>query len=517
VEFIFAVNKLSEGWDVDNVFQIVPMEERVFNSKLLISQVLGRGLRIPRQVPWADIQQNFPVVTVTNHEKFATHVNELLDEVTQCEMRFESSVMAADGLERAKYNFNLFNLEYRPAVRIEARSDEEKAGPSGPRRLALTPCAEKLDVKVVYREDTRQFQLSREFVSVAQIVYDIEQKFRLDRFEREQFDFGDGFVCDHVPGREDIERVIRAAMARIGQEGERLSLRNKQEIELFFYSYLPVGKSKVVRENIEGAVVGIATRAMHRSSLRAGAVEQDASVFVSEDHETELGEQNAFVMKELLGRGKARQGELELKNIERFDEKSIRQLGPLKHLYAANTSLFRTPQELVILSHAPERQFMFRLVEHGKWVDGWIKAADTDFYGIDYEYWRKGKDRVRRSFNPDFFIRVNLGGYLAKLTADAAISGIARLHELQNAGIEDLIFVVEIKSDEDETDETKAKEAYARDHFAAVNRRIRETPEVDLPPLFRDSLRQYYIFQLLRPADYPGWFIRLKNGLVVVG
>lgn len=40
VEFIFAVNKLSEGWDVDNVYQIVPMEERVFNSKLLISQVL---------------------------------------------------------------------------------------------------------------------------------------------------------------------------------------------------------------------------------------------------------------------------------------------------------------------------------------------------------------------------------------------------------------------------------------------------------------------------------------------
>ena len=37
VEFVYAVNKLSEGWDVDNVFQIVPMEERVFNSKLLIS------------------------------------------------------------------------------------------------------------------------------------------------------------------------------------------------------------------------------------------------------------------------------------------------------------------------------------------------------------------------------------------------------------------------------------------------------------------------------------------------
>ena len=30
-----GIGKLLEGWDVDNVFQIVPMEERIFNSKLL--------------------------------------------------------------------------------------------------------------------------------------------------------------------------------------------------------------------------------------------------------------------------------------------------------------------------------------------------------------------------------------------------------------------------------------------------------------------------------------------------
>jgi type III restriction enzyme len=517
VEFIFAVNKLSEGWDVDNVFQIVPMEERVFNSKLLISQVLGRGLRIPRHVPWVDIQSNFPMVTVTNHEKFAHHITELLDEVTDCETRFESKVFTAKEQERAKYNFNVFNLEYHPSVRIEPRTEEEKSGPSGPRTLGLTPCTEKLDVKVVYREDTRQFQLSREFVSVAQMVFDVEQKFRYDKFERQHFDFGDGLVCDHVPEPGDIERVIRAAMKKIDLEGDRLSLKNKQEVELFFYSYLPVGTSKVVRENVEGAVVGIATAAMHRSSLRAGAVEQDASVFVSEDYETELGEQNSFVMKELLGRGKVKQGELGLKNAEPFDEKSIRQLVPLKHLYAVNTSLFRTSQELVILSHDPERQFMFRLIEHGKWLDGWVKAADTDFYSIEYEYWRKGKDRVRRSFNPDFFIRLNLAAYLTKLPADATINGKARLHELQDAGIEDLIFVVEIKSEDDKSEEAAAKETYAKEHFISINRRLRDTQEVDLPKNFRNSVRQHYFFSLLRPSDYPGWFGRLKNGLAVVG
>ena len=47
VEFIFSVSMLTEGWDVKRVFQIVPDEERAFNSKLLIAQVLGRGLRVP--------------------------------------------------------------------------------------------------------------------------------------------------------------------------------------------------------------------------------------------------------------------------------------------------------------------------------------------------------------------------------------------------------------------------------------------------------------------------------------
>ena len=39
---------LSEGWDVKNVFQIVPHEERAFNSKLLIAQVLGPRLAAAR-------------------------------------------------------------------------------------------------------------------------------------------------------------------------------------------------------------------------------------------------------------------------------------------------------------------------------------------------------------------------------------------------------------------------------------------------------------------------------------
>lgn len=86
----------------------------------------------------------------------------------------------------------------------------------------------------------------------------------------------------------------------------------------------------------------------------------------------------------------------------------------------------------------------------------------------------------------------------------------------RRSNIEDLVFVVEIKSDDDNTDETLAKEAYAGEHFESVNRRLQEINPVDLPEPFRDSVRQHYIFNLLRPKDYPGWFSRLKNGLSVM-
>jgi type III restriction enzyme len=52
-EWITSVSMLTEGWDVQNVFQIVPQEERAFNSKLLVAQArsphpsIRRGIHPP--------------------------------------------------------------------------------------------------------------------------------------------------------------------------------------------------------------------------------------------------------------------------------------------------------------------------------------------------------------------------------------------------------------------------------------------------------------------------------------
>jgi type III restriction enzyme len=516
VEFIFAVNKLSEGWDVDNVFQIVPMEERVFNSKLLISQVLGRGLRLPRKVPFVQIKQNFPVVTITNHERFAEHIQELLNQVTDCETRFISATLADPAQARARHNFNVFNLEYIPSTRIEERPAQEQQAEPGPRTLTLTPFPDHLGVTVTYLEGRREFQLTRAFSTFDAVVYDVERRFKNTTFENQHFDFGNGFVCDHVPGREEIEQVITSAMQQAQITGNRLSAENKQQVDLFFNAYLPRGTGKVIRENIEGRMNGLSTTGMHRSSARAGGLDQEISVFLSEDFERELSQQNLFVLKE-IAKG-ATQRELDndqwLPSQTGYNRDYIRQLAPLKNLFAVNTSLFRTPQELVILSHEPERQFMFRLIENGRLLDSWVKAPDTEFYSIDYEYWRRGRDRVRRSFNPDFFIRVNLASYLQHLSSDTDGLATRRLRQLEDYGTEELILVVEVKSDDDNSDETRAKNKFGEDHFRSLNRRLNTANPIDLPKPFRQSVKQTYGFWVLRPARFPNWFGRLKTGLL---
>ena len=419
VEFIFAVNKLSEGWDVDNVFQIVPMEERVFNSKLLISQVLGRGMRIPRDVPNAHILQNYPVLTVTNHDKFADHIKELVDSVTESDMYLASAPLTEREQGRGRHNFTLFNLNYIPSTRFEKADRSE--GPKPPGKLILTPFEEKLGVKVIRTKDEKRYELARDFYTVDQIVYDIFNRFKFRTFEALHFDFGSVVVDDRYPEEDEIRQVVREAMEEAGIKGDKLSEDNRKQIDIYFSQFLPRGKKKRFFENIEGDLIPIDTSRMERSGIRVGELERDRTAFLSEDYETEVGDTNKFVLEyinELRGRPKDKR-QLSLFKPEDFVESRDEIIRPFvkgdtRPPYVVNTSKLKSPQNIVLVSHSQEKEFVFQLIENSEYINSWVKSPDRNFYSIDYEYWKGGKDRVRRSFNPDFFIKIDLDEYISK-------------------------------------------------------------------------------------------------------
>ena len=513
VEFIFAVNKLSEGWDVDNVYQIVPMEERVFDSKLLISQVLGRGLRLPRKVPLGHILGNYPVVTITNHEKFADHIKELLYAVTDCDTRFVSRVLFREsGAKRAAHNFMLFNLSYVSRARLE--EPKELKQDMQDRTLRFEPSSEKLELRVTYMIDKKNFSLTKNFYTVDQVVEEVFKRFETQQFERTSFDFGDGITCVDLPDRETIEQVVCKAMEKARITGDKVSEENKKRAELFFNQFLPRGKKKRVLENVEGDAVYIKTATMDMSSARSGELDKDASVFISEEYETELDKENIFVIQDFGARRKnddSQQSTFDFAGDAKSEH--IRSLIPLKPLYVVNASLFKTPQNMVIVSHGPERDFVFQLVDNAKFIDSWIKSRNMDFYSLDYEFWKGGKDRVRRSFNPDFFIKIDLQRYIGQLMADG--KDVRRLQALQDSGKKEIVLVVEIKSDEDRDEITRAKERYGIDHFVAVNNRLDIINAIDVPEDFRDSIHQHYSFFLLTPEQYSQWFGKLRSGNVI--
>lgn len=87
----------------------------------------------------------------------------------------------------------------------------------------------------------------------------------------------------------------------------------------------------------------------------------------------------------------------------------------------ANKFYFKTPLNIAIADHRPERLFIKDLVkpENAAVISGWIKSTDQDFYAIEFG-WRKGEHFRRGHFNPDFFIASQERLVVVEIKADCS-------------------------------------------------------------------------------------------------
>lgn len=84
-EIVIHVNMLKEGWDVTNLYTIVPL--RAANSKTLVEQSIGRGLRLPygRRVGVEAVDR----LTIVAHDRF----QEIVDEANRPESLIRKGVV----------------------------------------------------------------------------------------------------------------------------------------------------------------------------------------------------------------------------------------------------------------------------------------------------------------------------------------------------------------------------------------------------------------------------------------
>ena len=128
-EIVVHVNMLKEGWDVTNLYTIVPL--RAANARTLIEQSIGRGLRLPYgQRTGLDAVDTLSIVA---HDRF----QEIVDEARRGDspLRVRSLVLDVDALERGTRS-----LLSRPAIELALGLGDGDGVPSG-EAGAATPAA----------------------------------------------------------------------------------------------------------------------------------------------------------------------------------------------------------------------------------------------------------------------------------------------------------------------------------------------------------------------------------------
>ena len=410
VEWIVSVSMLTEGWDVKNVFQIYPHEARAFNSRLLIAQVLGRGLRRPPQV------SDQPRVYVFNHAKWGPEVDGLVAAVIDR----ETSISQRPTEKRAVDHFQLHQLTFKNVpTKLKATKLEK---PKEITKLSLSPqmdADEKTEFVSAGRSGARETLLTRveqTYYPVAEVVAQVRERMR-DHDARTE-----GNLRKAYP-KAKVEKLIRGGLKGIKEKQDRISQENRKQI-LSAFGSLQQKRTRpgaVWAQEADGTET-FSTADMGASSAQISGLTGDLALFYDEITEKAVTGDDAAALKKAKDLDKDTPTRLERVN---------------------NSFLFKSPVTLVLASHMPERDFVVALLEdqNAKALKAWIKSPDVAFFEIEFGYEKNGRKKHGR-FNPDFFL----------LLDDS-----------------DTVVVVETKADKDVSEINRGKAEAADRYFADLN------------------------------------------------
>jgi len=459
VEWIVSVSMLTEGWDVKNVFQIVPWEDRAFNSKLLIAQVLGRGLRIP-----PEYQSPQPKVRVFNHDAWSRNIKGLVDEILEIEKRLVSSPLEKG--DRNKYHFEVYHINYdkKPITKETKKEHQEFDYTKG--FIALQSQVVESEKESEYTDlagtiSSKKTLIHYNTYTIDEIVNKIYNELKIRDWEGKILKLPTGsYSKNKLPPKDEIKKIIITSMDKVGIKGDRLIEENKQKILNSFNTLLRKTTKTVVYQKKVQKPYKISTKEIKKESIAIGNLRYNSTVFYSSDYKNELDEKN-----------------LELLNIVIEDESL-----PRSASQEINKFLFKTPLDLIFTKSTPERKFIRELCKYdnAEKIDSWLKSRDMNFYSIEYSITSVGgKHSKTQSFNPDFFIKLKNG----KTTH---------------------FIIVEIKADGDVSDENRAKLKYGVQHFKDLNTELEEL-----------KIDEKYHFHFLSPNSYDVFFEYLRNGQLI--
>jgi len=457
VEWIISVSMLTEGWDVKNVFQIVPHEQRAFNSKLLISQVLGRGLRIPEGLT------SSVFVKINNHEKWTSNIINLYNEVLEIENRLSWG----HDENRANFLFPLFNLEYS-SVQDTTESKEKPA--KEPEKVNFSPQSREWEETSIYSE-TGSFRFT---VEIKDIV-PVEQAAReIKLFLKEK----DQAVSKRWPISK-IEEFIILNLKKNGYDATFVSRENLSKVKQAFGPMLrEVGRDtprmKMKTDSLKEIKINDDDNGMVPQFFNESSLKSNGYLFYCKDSPESLPKEQQIMLYEFI-EDKKNYTKVKEK-IEKYggNESEIRFL--MDNLIEIPKDQFKTPLNLFYVSFEPERKFTRSLFNNIDLFESVIKSPDKGFYWFPYSY--KPDEHAmthvkRENFNPDFFLKMQF---------------------------KKEVLVVEMKAAGDTNQKNKAKYRDGKDHFQTLNVKLKES-----------KIDWMYCFYFLSPEDITEFFQSVKD------
>ena len=163
-EIVIHVNMLKEGWDVTNLYTIVPL--RAANARTLIEQSIGRGLRLPygKRTGVAVVDR----LNIVAHDKF----QEIIDEANRGDspIRLKQIILDAPNAEDKKVSVQVesgaaarLGLTDVPVVQTDASGSTDESASNAAPTPVFTTEAEKQAARVVM-EVIGKYEVRRDLV-----------------------------------------------------------------------------------------------------------------------------------------------------------------------------------------------------------------------------------------------------------------------------------------------------------------------------------------------------------------
>ena len=248
VEIVIHVNMLKEGWDVNNLYTIVPL--RTAASRILREQMVGRGLRLPYGARTGD--KDVDAVMLTAHDRF----DDILKEAQKGTSIFKAgNVIHAEDVEPERPEYAQLSLELEPEKTLEEAYQE-----TGLERSEQTDELIRRAAAEIAKKVSREIQRSPKHTVTKERVHEIAAETGAELSADD--DLGTVFRDNEMPltawlrhkteqvHREAVSKFIPIPQIRITDSGVEEYVFLEFDLDLAEFTHSPI-RNEILIQNLE--------------------------------------------------------------------------------------------------------------------------------------------------------------------------------------------------------------------------------------------------------------------------